>query len=46
MTTQMIRLNDPPDPRMPDPSQHLERRELRLVLAQAVASLPNAFGSP
>jgi RNA polymerase sigma-70 factor (ECF subfamily) len=32
--------NDPPDPRMPDPIIDLERRELKQVVAKAVASLP------
>jgi RNA polymerase sigma-70 factor (ECF subfamily) len=32
--------NDPPDPRTPDPAQDAERRELRRVVAQAVAALP------
>jgi RNA polymerase sigma-70 factor (ECF subfamily) len=32
--------NDPPDPRTPDPLIDMERRELRRVVAQAVASLP------
>jgi RNA polymerase sigma-70 factor (ECF subfamily) len=32
--------DDPPDPRTPDPMIDIERRELRRVVAQAVASLP------
>ncbi|MFZ5862903.1 MAG: RNA polymerase sigma factor [Nitrospirota bacterium] len=32
--------NDPPDPRTLDPMLDMERRELRRVVAQAVASLP------
>jgi RNA polymerase sigma-70 factor (ECF subfamily) len=32
--------NDPPDLRTPDPMIDMERRELRRVVAQAVASLP------
>jgi RNA polymerase sigma-70 factor (ECF subfamily) len=32
--------HDPPDPRAPDPMIDMERRELKQVVAQAVASLP------